>query len=228
MRELSVIVPVCDEAGTIRHILDKIDKVPIDKEVIVVDDGSSDGTGKILREIKDNNLKIICHSSRRGKGAAVLTGLDNASGEFVVIQDADLEYDPGDYLKLLTPLRENRADLVLGARFTKEYKGLLAHRIGNMFLTALLDMLFGVRFNDCHTCYKVLRRDMFIALNLKAQGFDIDTEIVAKAIRRKLRITEVPVSYYPRNYSQGKKIRWKDGLWAIFYMFKYRFERSRQ
>ncbi len=220
---LSVIVPVYNEAKTIGEILEKINSVPIDKEIIVVNDGSYDGTEKILKDIKYNNLKIIHHSSNRGKGAAFLTGLSHAQGEFVIIQDADLEYDPNDYLKLMAAIKENNVDIVLGARFKKGYHGLLIHRLGNRLLTVLLNLLFNVRLNDCFTCYKLFRRDTIIKLDLREQNFTIETEIVAKALKKGLRILEVPVSYSPRSYSEGKKIRCRDGFQAIKSIIKYRF-----
>jgi len=223
MPQLSVIIPVYNEAKTIRQILEKINSVDIDKEIIVVDDGSCDGTEKILRDIKYNNLKIIHHSSNRGKGAAFLTGLFHAQGDFVIIQDADLEYEPNDYLKLIKALKENNADIVLGARFKKGYHGLFIHRFGNRFLTGLLNLLFNVKLNDCFTCYKLFRRDTINLLNLKEKSFTIETEIVAKAAKKGLRIVEVPISYYPRPYSEGKKIRCKDGIRAIRSIIKYRF-----
>ena len=223
MPQLSVIIPVYNEAKTIRQILEKINCVNIDKEIIVVDDGSYDGTEKILKDIKYNNLKIIHHSSNRGKGAAFLTGLSHAQGEFIIIQDADLEYDPNDYLKLMEAIKENNADIVLGARFKKSYHGLFIHRLGNRFLTVLLNLLFDLKLNDCFTCYKLFRRDTINLLNLKEQSFTIETEIVAKAAKKGLRIIEVPISYYPRPYSEGKKIRCKDGIRAIITIIKYRF-----
>lgn len=219
---LSVIVPVYNEAKTIRPILEKINSVPIDKEIIVVNDGSVDGTERILKDIKYNNLKVIHHSSNRGKGAAFLTGLSHAQGEFVIIQDADLEYDPNDYLKLMAAIKEKNADIVLGARFKEGYRGLLIHRLGNRLLTVLLNLLFGVKLNDCFTCYKLFRRDTINTLEIREQNFTIETEIVAKAAKKGLRIIEVPVSYHPRSYSEGKKIRCKDGIQAIRAIFKYR------
>lgn len=221
---LSVIVPVYNEANTISRILEKINSVDIDKEIIVVDDGSYDDTGTILRKIRYNNLKVIHHASNRGKGASVLTGLSCAEGEFVIIQDADLEYDPCDYLKLLGVTKENTADIILGARFIKGYKGLFIHRMGNRFLTNLLNFLFNVKLNDCFTCYKLARRDTFNLLNLNAQGFDIEIQIIAQALKKNLRIKEVFVSYHPRTYSQGKKIRCKDGLKAAMSIIKYKLQ----
>ncbi len=220
---LSVILPVYNEAKTIRQILEKINSVNIDKEVIVVDDGSSDGTDRILNEIKFNNLKVIHHTSNRGKGSAVLTGISHATGEYVIIQDADLEYNPDDYLKLMAAIKDGNADIVLGARFTKGYHGLLMPRLGNRFLTSLMNVMFKASINDCYTCYKLCRRQTLNDMHLKSAKFDIDIEMAAKALKNKLKVTEVPISYQPRNYSEGKKIRWADGIQAIFTIIKYRF-----
>jgi len=223
MPQLSIIVPVYNEVKTIRQILEKINSVDIDKEMIVVDDGSYDGTDKILREINYNNLKIIHHSSNRGKGAAFLTGLSNAGGEFIIIQDADLEYEPNDYMRLIAAIKNDGVDMVLGARFQEGHHGLFMHRLGNRFLTSLLNLLFKSHLNDYLTCYKLARKGTWDILNLKALRFDIDAEIVCKALKKKLCILEIPIAYYPRTYKAGKKIRWLDGLWAIFCLFKYRF-----
>lgn len=221
---LSVIMPVYNEAGTIRQILDKINSVPVDKEIIAVNDGSSDDTERILRDIQQvNNLKVIHHSSNRGKGAAFLTGLLHASGDLIIIQDADLEYDPNDYLKLIEAMQKNNADIVLGVRFKEGYHGLLIHRLGNRLLTGLINFLFGLKINDCFTCYKLFRRAAIGKLNLKEQSFTIETEIVAKAAKNRLNLIEVPVSYCPRSYCEGKKIRCKDGFRAVLSIIKYRF-----
>jgi glycosyltransferase involved in cell wall biosynthesis len=224
MSLLSVIVPVYNEAGTISQILEKIQAVPLEKEIIVVNDGSTDGTDKILRSIQGRNLKVIHHMSNRGKGASVLTGIAHASGDAIIIQDADLEYDPADYVKLIQPLRDLTADLVLGVRFIDGYRGLFLHRLGNRLLTRMVNMLFGGRLNDCFTCYKLLRRETAVGLKLVSQGFDIETEIVTKAIRSKLRIMEIPVHYRPRLFSEGKKIRIKDGLWAALGIIRMRIQ----
>ncbi len=224
---LSVIIPVYNESKTIRGILEKINSLAIDKEIIVIDDSSTDDTAKILREIRHENLKVIHHSSNRGKGAAFLTGLSQAEGEFVIIQDADLEYDPNDYRNLIKEIKSGGIDIVFGKRFQKGYKGLFMHRMGNKTLTALLNFLFRAHIADYATCYKLARKNTFIELNLGAKGFDMDVEIVCKALKQNKRISEIPVSYNPRTYKEGKKIRWRDGLWAIFYMFKYRFIKNR-
>jgi len=220
---LSVIVPVYNEVKTIRQILEKINSVDIDKEIIVVDDCSKDGTTDILKDVKYANLKIIEHDVNRGKGASFLTGLSYATGEFTIIQDADLEYNPADYLKLIQALRQYNADMVLGARFKEGYHGLLIHRLGNRVLTLLLNLLFGLKLNDCFTCYKLFLTDTIKKLNLKEQSFTIETEIVAKVAKKGLHIVEVPISYNPRLYSEGKKIRCRDGIRAIISIIKYRF-----
>lgn len=222
---ISVIVPVYNEIKTIKQIIEKIYSVNIDKEIIIVDNCSTDGTREVLRELHYDNLKIIYHSTNRGKGASCLTGLDNAKGEYVVIQDADLEYEPNDYLHLYEAIKDGKADMVLGARFFKGYHGLLMHRAGNRFLTFILNFLFGTKLNDYATCYKLARRETFNSLALQTAGFDIEVEILCKALRRGLRIKEVQVSYHPRSYKEGKKIRISDAFWAIFAMFKYKFRR---
>jgi len=221
---LTVIIPVYNEEKTIRQIIEKINSVNINKEVVVVDDGSSDNTAKVLMETRYPNLKIIHHTTNRGKGAAVLTALEHACGDYVIIQDADLEYDPADYLSLMEVISKQEADIVLGARFTKGYHGSFIPRFGNRILTGLLNMLYGVKLNDCFTCYKLFRRSTITALGLKAQSFDIEIEIVSKAIKNKLRLIEIPICYTPRTYAEGKKIRVKDGIHAIISIFKYRFQ----
>ncbi len=220
---LTVIVPAFNEEKTIKDIVEKINAVDIDKEIIVIDNGSQDETGRILRSIQLPNLTIIHHVTNRGKGGAVLTGLSKATGRYAIIQDADLEYDPNDYGKLLQAAQEHQADLVLGARFTKGYHGSPIPRMGNQFLTALFNLLFGVTLNDCLTCYKLFPTDKLPDLKLTSRNFDIEIEIISKAIRRKYKTVEVPVSYTPRKYKEGKKIRWGDGLKLALTILKFRF-----
>lgn len=219
---LSVIVPVHNEAKTIRQILRKIGEVPLDKEVVVVDDASLDGTAEALQEMSCPGVKVIRHETNQGKGAAFLTGLAHSSGEYVIVQDADLEYDPQDYPRLMDAIRTRRADIVLGARFKEGHRGLFAHRMGNRVLTGFLNLLFGARLNDYATCYKLARRDTFTALGLRAAGFDIDVEMVCNALKKKYALVEIPISYFPRTYREGKKIRLKDAFWAFYYMIQYR------
>ena len=223
---LSVIIPVYNEESTVEKIVNRIDSIAIDKEIIIVNDASIDRTPEILKKIQLPNLKLISHSANCGKGAAFRTGLKHSTGDIVIIQDADLEYDPQDYLKLLLPVTNNQADLVLGVRFIKGYKGLLAHRLGNRFLTGFLNILYGSHLNDVYTCYKAARRETFINFNLKSNDFALEQEIIAKALRMKLRISEVPISYYPRSYAQGKKIRYHDAFKVIIQMLRLRFTRE--
>lgn len=223
---LSVIVPVYNEAGTIKQILEKINAVDIDKEIIVIDNCSTDGTQGIIQGILNKApfdcIRAIYHSYNKGKGESVREGIREAKGDFVVIQDADLEYDPGEYFNLLNPLLEDKADIVLGARFTGGHSGMAIHRLGNKFLTGFLNFMFASCLNDYATCYKMAGREKFLVLGLKSKGFDIEVEIVCKALKNNLRILEVPISYYPRSYAQGKKIRVKDGVQAIISIIKYR------
>lgn len=223
---LSVIVPVYNEEKTIKQVIDKILSVNIDKEIIVIDNCSTDGTQKILRGLCYDNLKVIYHSTNRGKGASFLTGLNNASGDYIIVQDADLEYDPNDYLCLFKVMEEGKYDMVSGARFFKGYQGLLMHVAGNKFLTFILNFLYGAKLNDCATCYKLARRETYNSFALEKTGFDIDFEVICKALRKKLRIKELQVSYSPRSYKEGKKIRVNDAFWAILAMIKYRFWRG--
>lgn len=222
---LSVIIPVYNEAKTIRQILEKIRAVNIDKEVIVIDNGSTDNTGSILKSLEHDNLKVIYHVVNRGKGGALLTGLQHARGELVIFQDGDLEYDPGDYVKLVETMKQGGVDVVLGARFTKGYHGLPMHRLGNRSLTAILNFLFRSDINDYATCYKLAHRETFCGLGLESKSFDIEVEIICKVLKKRLRIREVPISYYPRSYAEGKKIRWFDGLHAILRIVRYRVAR---
>lgn len=225
---LSVVIPVYNEKNTLQKILNKISHVSINKEIVIVDNCSTDGTREILEEIASkgkNGTKVIYHSKNLGKGISVRDGIRAATGEYVVLQDADLEYDPNDYNNLIKPLIDNKADLVLGARFTKCYNGLFMNRIGNKFLTNLINFFYRSQINDYATCYKLAKRSTFNELNLSSKSFDIEVEIVSKALKNELRIAEIPISYYPRNHTQGKKIRWLDGIHAILAIIKFRIKR---
>lgn len=222
---LSVIIPVYNEEKTVEKIIRIIDAVDIDKEIVVVNDASTDNTQSILENLKLPRLKLFSHSRNLGKGAAFRTGLKEAKGEIVIIQDADLEYDPDDYLKLIPPIVNNHADMVLGIRFSRGYKGLFMHRLGNQFLTGLHNILYGSFLNDVYTCYKAAPRRIYNGMDLEADGFSLEQEIVGKAIKRKLRIMEVPIAYHPRTYAQGKKIRYYDAFKIIIRMIRSRFKR---
>lgn len=220
---LSVIIPVYNEEKKIETIINQANNLPIEKEIIVVNDCSKDRTSAILRSLSFNNLKVIHHVSKRGKGAALRTGIENAAGEFIIIQDANLEYDPNDYLRLLEVIKAGNVDIALGARFTEGYHGALLPKAGNRFLAGLMNRLFGVKLNDCFACYRLMRRDSILGLGLESNSFDIEIEILAKAIKKGMRILEVPVSYKPCSYGDGKKINICDGLWLIMRLLHFRF-----
>jgi len=222
---LSVIIPTYNEANTILKILEKIEALDLDKEIIIVDNSSTDGTQEILRTLQRPNIKCVFHAQNLGKGTSVRDGITEAQGQYIVIQDADLEYDPQDYYALLKPLLEKKADMTLGARFTQGHQGLFAHRLGNKFLTWFLNILFGAHLNDYATCYKMAPKSVFEQLKLTSNNFEIEAEIVCNALKQKLRIVEVPISYYPRSYAEGKKIRWFDGIDALKSILKYRFKK---
>jgi glycosyltransferase involved in cell wall biosynthesis len=226
---ISVVIPVYNEVGTVRRIVDAVKAVPIehDREIILVDDGSTDGTGDVLKQLQaeDPALRVLPHERNRGKGAALRTGFAAAGGEVVVIQDADLEYDPKDYPLLLQPILSGHADVVFGSRFLGggPHRVLYFwHYLGNRFLTTFSNMLSNLNLTDMEVCYKVFRREVLDGLQLKEDRFGFEVEFTAKVARRRWRIYEVPVSYYGRDYADGKKITWRDGVRAIWCILKYR------
>ena len=232
--KLSVIVPVYDEVATIDRILPKILDVKIkdvDMEIVIVDDFSMDGTREKLLRIKDERVKVFFHEKNKGKGSAVRTGLQHVTGDIVLFQDADMEYDPADYEKLILPIVENRADVVYGSRFTgKSLKALgygrlilPMHFIGNKLLTLITTILYGQRLADMETGYKVFRNSVIKSIDLTARRFEMEPEITAKLLKRHIKIYEVPISYSARDFSEGKKITWKDGVKAAWCLIKYRF-----
>jgi len=228
LRKLSVVVPVFNERNTLVEILRRMRAVElpdsIEREIIVVDDGSDDGTRDVLKQLGDSTVRIIMHERNRGKGAAVRTGAANATGEYVLVQDADLEYDPDDWPKLLNPILRGRTRVVYGSRFTGERRNMLfAHWIGNRFLSLVTNLLYNTTLSDMETCYKVLDRRLFDDLSLSADRFDIEPEITAKILKRGIRIYEVPISYAGREFDEGKKITWRDGFAALWTLVKYRF-----
>lgn len=223
---LSVIIPVFNEKSTIEEIIRKVQAVPLDKEIILVDDCSTDGTREIISKIHVDNIKVILHSTNNGKGQSIVDALKLAVGEYAVIQDADLEYDPQEYTLLIQPLTRGEADIVYGARFFYKRLGLPTHKLGNQALTGLVNFLFRSNLNDYLTCYKMARTATFRNLNLSSRGFEIETEITCRALNSGLRIAQVPISYYPRNFKEGKKIRFKDGILAVLYILKYRFAKK--
>ena len=220
--KLSVIIPAYNERGTIAEILSRVRSQPFDKEIFVVDDGSTDGTGELASREKD--VILLKHEQNRGKGAAIRTALEKVSGDFVLIQDADLEYDPKDYARLLGPLADGRADVVYGSRFLGGPHRVLFfwHYAANRFFTLLTNVLYNVNLTDMGSCYKVFRSQVLKSIHLKSSGFGIEPEITAKVCRRHLRIYETPISYSGRTYAEGKKITWRDGFIYLFCLIRYR------
>ena len=221
--KLSVIMPVHNEVHTIREALRQVQAVDLEKEIIIVDDCSSDGTREILSQIADDEVKVVYHDQNTGKGAAIRTALPYVIGDIIVIQDGDLEYDPADYPKLIEPIVEGRASVVYGSRFLGEITNMhFWNYIANKILALTASLLFLNRITDEGTCYKVFRTDVLKGLNLKCTGFDFCPEVTAKARKRGYRIVEVPISYHGRSSDEGKKIRWQDGLKAFLTLIKYR------
>jgi len=230
MIKLSVIIPVYNEEKTIRKVIDKVKKVKlknISKEIVVVDDCSKDNTKNILKNINDISLKILFHKKNVGKGSAIKTGLKSSTGDIILIQDADLEYNPDEYEKLLKPIIEDKAKVVYGSRLDairKNIKNMYKlHYIGNLFLTLITNLLYGAKITDMETGYKVFRREVIKDINLKANRFDFEPEITAKILKKGYKIHEVSISFVGRKFKEGKKITWRDGIKAAYYLIKYRF-----
>jgi glycosyltransferase involved in cell wall biosynthesis len=220
---LTVVVPVFDEAKTIDEILRRVKASPVEKEIVVVDDGSTDGTRERLAEERDPRVRVVLHERNRGKGAAVRTGIAEAKGDVVVIQDADLEYDPAEYPALLAPILDGRADAVFGSRFLSGPSRVLyyRHRVGNALLTMLSNLATDLNLTDMETCYKAVKRELLQSLVLRQDRFGIEPELTAKLARAGARIYEVPISYRGRTYAEGKKIGWKDGVKALWCIWRY-------
>jgi glycosyltransferase involved in cell wall biosynthesis len=225
--KISVVIPVFNEVRTVEEIILRIQSVPFEKEIIIVDDCSTDGTVHLLKKIDSDHdhVKVCYHDRNRGKGAALRTGFAEVKGDVVIIQDADLEYDPREYPQLLEPILDGRADVVYGSRFLGGPHRVLYfwHYFGNKFLTVLSNVLNNLNLTDMETCYKVFRKDVLNGLSLKSNRFGFEPEFTMKVAKRKYRIYEVPISYSGRTYDEGKKINWKDGVAAIYTILRYRF-----
>lgn len=227
---LSILMPVYNEAQTLREIIQRVEAVnlgDVRKELIIVDDGSKDGTREVLKQMaQDSQHKIYFHGQNMGKGAALRTALTYAQGDIILIQDADLEYDPAEYTELIKPILEGRADVVYGSRLTG---GKVArafnfwHYLGNKMLTFVTNVLYNAILTDMETCYKVFRADVIKNFQIKSNKFDFEPEITAKILKRRYKLYEMPISYYGRDFSEGKKITWRDGFAAIWALIKYRF-----
>jgi glycosyltransferase involved in cell wall biosynthesis len=228
-KTLSVIVPVFNERNTVAEILRRIRAVdlPMQLEVVVVDDGSTDGTDKVLSALQDSTVRIVTHRANQGKGAAVRTGVQTARGDLVLIQDGDLEYDPDDWPRLLDPVMKGKAQVVYGSRFTGERRAMRPTQwLGNRLLTLTANVLYRSTLSDMETCYKLFDRTVLDTITIESDGFDFEPEITAKVLRRGFRIYEVPVSYTGRDGAEGNKFEWRDGVRALSALVRYRFIRQ--
>ncbi len=223
--KLSVVIPVYNERETLETIVRRVQDVPVDKEIVLVDDCSTDGTREILAELeKQDNIRVLLHEVNQGKGAALRTGFAGARGDIVIIQDADLEYDPAEFPKVIQPILDNKADVVYGSRFAggESHRVLYYwHSVGNRFLTFLSNCLTNLNLTDMETCYKAFRREVIQDITIEEDRFGFEPEITAKVAIRRLRVYEVGISYSGRTYEEGKKIGWKDGCRAIWCILKY-------
>ncbi len=224
---LSIIVPVFNEEKTLLPLLEKVQKVKLmglKKQIVVVDDGSSDKTRDVLKKLKMPNVEIYYHEKNKGKGAAIRTAIPHTTGDFVVVQDADLEYDPADYEKLLIPLLDGSSDVVYGSRFMGPHRAFLFwHYVGNKFLSLVTSFLYDAILTDMETCYKVFKGEILRGLTLRSNRFEFEPEVTAKILKKGYRLFELPISYHGRGFKDGKKITWKDGFSALYTLIRYRF-----
>jgi len=222
---LSVVMPVFNERETIEEIIGRVLAVPVRSELIVVDDCSTDGTRDMLAALQARlGFRLLLHERNRGKGAALRTGFAAVKGDVVIIQDADLEYSPEEYPDLIALICEGRADVVYGSRFLGRHRVFLfTHYLGNRLLTLLTNVLYNTMLSDMETCYKVMRAEVLTSFSLRSNGFGIEPELTAKIFKRQYRVYEVPITYDGRGYDEGKKITWRDGVVALWVLFRYRF-----
>lgn len=232
MKKISILIPIFNEVATLEEILKKVDEAPfcgLDKEIILVDDYSTDGTREILKNLKEtyqDKYKVFYHDENLGKGAALRTGFEHVTGDIVVIQDADLEYEPVDYEPLIQLILDDRADVTYGSRLSggkPSRSFMFTHLLGNKLLTLITNILYNTTLTDMETCYKAFRADFIKDIKIKSNRFDFEPEITAKVLKKGARLYELPISYYGREYTEGKKITWKDGIHAIWALVKYRF-----
>ncbi len=224
--KLSVIIPCYNEEKTIEALLLRVSQVPVEKEIIVVNDGSSDRSPEILRELTErHNIKLINHPRNYGKGRAFKSGLKVATGEVVIVQDADLEYDPQDFISILDKFKLDGANVVYGSRNLNEENrhSYFRYYLGGVLITKIANLLFSCRLTDEPTCYKAFKREVITQIDIEGEGFEWEPEVTAKLLRAGYQIEEVPIKYYPRSFREGKKLSWRDGVKAIFTLIKYRF-----
>lgn len=224
--KLSIIIPVYDEVNTVKEIIDRCRALPLDREIVVVDDGSSDGTVDVLKsEDGVDGVKAYYHEANQGKGAAIRTGVRECTGDIIVIQDADLEYVPEEFPTLIKPIVDGFADVVYGSRFMGTHRVFnVVHYFGNKFLTFVTNLLYDTMLTDMETCYKAFRAEIIKSVEIKSDRFNFEPEITAKVFKQKrLRVYEMPISYHGRDFDEGKKITWFDGVPALIALIKYRF-----
>lgn len=224
--KLSVIIPIYNEKETIQKIVEEVKKVDIEKEIIIVDDGSTDGSSALLDGMTQENVRVFRHEKNLGKGAALRTGFSHVKGEIIITQDADLEYDPAEYMALLGPILKGAADVVYGSRLSggkPQRVYLFWHKVGNSFLTFITNLLYNTTLTDMETGYKVFTKEILQKIRLRCNGFSIEPEMTAKFFKQKARVYEIPISYYGRTYEEGKKITWRHGVSALFSLIWFRF-----
>jgi glycosyltransferase involved in cell wall biosynthesis len=220
-KKLSIIIPAYNEAKTIKTIVEKVQEVPLDKEIIIVDDASEDGTTQIIKNLKGDNIKKIFHQKNQGKGAAIRSAIRLVEGDIVIIQDADLEYHPDEYPQLIAPILKDRADVVFGSRFIGAHRCFLfTHYIGNKIVNLIANILYNTNLTDFMTCYKAFKAEIIKNINILSNRFGFEAEITGEVFKRHLRVYEVPISYSGRDYAEGKKIKWTDFFVVVWWLIK--------